>query len=153
MKKQLPIYIERLRQGRVQEITETIDPKQLDFFDDEIIAAQDLVVVGEAYLADPYLLIKLTIKSEFTLLCSVCNEPFSFPIEVVQVLHEEPVEEITDSIFDLLPLIRETVLLEAPFYPLCGGSTCHNRAEIEKFFKKQTSVNEGDERYKPFENL
>lgn len=153
MKKQLPIYIERLRQGRVHEITETIDPKQLDLFDDEIIAAKDVVVEGEAYLADPYLLVKLTLKSEFTLLCSVCNEPFSFPVEVVHILHEAPLDEITDSIFDLLPLIRETILLEVPFYPLCSGTTCRNRTEIEKFFKKQTGANEVDERYKPFENL
>ena len=153
MKKQLPLYIERLRQGRVQEINEILDPLPLDLIDNEIAAVEEVVATGEVYLADPYLLIKLTLKTEFTLLCSVCNEPFQFPVEIVQMLYEEPLDEITDGVFDLLPLIRETLLLEIPFYPLCAGSTCHNRADVEKYLKKHTGEGENHARYTPFENL
>lgn len=147
MKKELPIYIDRLRDGRVEKITEELDPKVLDISDSEIDWPGPVYVTGEAYLAEDFLLVSLSIKAEVLLHCRVCNEQFSYPITLSKIDQEVPLEEIHDAAFDALALIREVLLVEIPFYPQCGGAACNNRSKLEKYFSKDHKLNN------PFESL
>src|SRR5258707_15679103 len=101
MKKQLPIYIERLVDGQTEEINEVIDPKLLAISDKEITANNAVTVTGEAYIADPFLLLQLSISTTLDLACSVCNEPFSYPVEITRLMNEVAFEEVPGGVFDL----------------------------------------------------
>ena len=147
MKKQFPIYIDRLREGRVEHISQEISPELLDISDDEIDCVKPVLVKGEAYLAEDFLLVSVSLVAEVILHCSVCNEPFAFTIELPKIDQEVPLDEIHDAVFDLLPLLREVLLVEIPFYPQCGGQECKNRKDIEKYFSKGQKLNN------PFESL
>src|SRR5262245_26778924 len=144
MKHPLLVYIERLREGKVEWIEEKIDPVRLDIQEEGLICKEPIDVTAEVYLVDTWLIVKMSFSACVMLSCSFCNEPFVFPIEVKDVQFEETLEEIHGAVFDLLPLIREALLLEIPFYPQCGHTVCRNRNEVEKYLKKK---DEGDGNY------
>ena len=155
MKQKVAIFIERLREGKVQTIDETLDPAFLDIDEKDIGFKSPIVLSGEAYLAEDWLIVRLKIETQATLVCAVCNDSFPFHLHIDDLTHQEPLENIRDSTYDLLPLIRETILLEVPFYPQCGFSECKNRKEIEKYIKKEP-VKEPDKKingHKPFQEL
>lgn len=137
MKPQLPLFIDRLTEGRTEVIQESIDPALLEISDDEINCTEQVIVSGEAYLAEDFLVISLTIKTRCALVCRFCNEVFSYPIAITSKLEEVGLEEIRGACFDLLPLIRELILLELPLYPQCDGASCKNRSRIEPYLTKK----------------
>ena len=137
MKPQLPLFIDRLTEGRTETIQESIDPVLLAISDDEICCTEPVEVSGEAYLAEDFLVISLAIKARCGLVCRFCNESFSYPITISSRLEEVALEEIHGACFDLLPLVRELVLLELPLYPQCGGESCNNRSRIEPYLTKK----------------
>jgi uncharacterized metal-binding protein YceD (DUF177 family) len=151
VKQPLLVYIERLREGKVELIEEKIDPARLDIAEEDFICKEPIEMKAEVYLVDTWLIVKMSFTTQVTLSCSFCNEPFVFPIEVKDEQYEESLEEIKDSVLDLLPLIREALFLEIPFYPQCGNTVCRNRDEIEKYLKKEES--KGDEYHLPFEAI
>lgn len=151
MKPVLPVYLERLRDGKVERFEETIDPKLLDIAEEDLTCNDPVKIVAECYIASDWLIIRLTVSCRLVLPCALCNDPFVLPITMHEYLHEEPLEEIHGDVFDLLPLIRETILLEVPFYPQCGGTTCTRREEVEKYIKK--SPHSDEEGYQPFQDL
>jgi len=153
MKKQLPIYIERLRDGRIEHVQESIDSKMLDISDADAKFSERVAVSAKAYTADDFLLVELTISAKAELMCSVCNEPFFYPIEIRNAIFETALDEITDAVFDLYPLVRECVLLEIPFYPQCAGASCKNRESLDRYFKNDASKESENTLFKPFENL
>ncbi len=136
MKEKLKVYIERIRDGASDEINETLQPKFMDVNEKELAFEKPITLIGEAYVTDDYLIVTLSIKTEVELVCAVCNEPFSFDVAIDNMMHEEPLEGIKDASFDLLPLVRENILLSIPFYPQCGLTSCKNRDAIEPYLKK-----------------
>jgi uncharacterized metal-binding protein YceD (DUF177 family) len=154
-KLKLRIYTDRLKGGDSEEISETLDPAFLEIPEnDEIVFKDPVVIQGSAYIVDEFLVLSLHIQTKVELPCALCNTPFSLPIHITNFLHEEPVEAIKQGVFDYAETLREAILLEVPFYPQCGGSSCLNRKQVEKFLKKPTEEDEdAQERYHPFENL
>ena len=150
------IYIDRLKGGESQTISETLDPAFLDMQPkEEIRALKPVVIEGSAYLVDEYLVLSLDIKAELEIYCSVCNEPFAFVVHLSHFLHEEQLSEIKKGVFDFSQVLRDTIFLEIPFYPQCGGKTCANRKKIEQFLKKdsQDLCKQEQEEYHPFKDL
>jgi len=156
MKQSVKIYIERLRGGKNEEILEKLDPAFLDISEKEVAFKEPIEVKGEAYLAEDWLIIRLSIVAYVELQCALCCERFRYAINLEDMLHEEPLENIREATYDLLPLIRESILLEIPFYPQCGITKCNNRQEVEKFLKKDNKVSEepkGINGHKPFQDM
>lgn len=151
MKRPLLVHIERLREGKTESFEEQLDPALLQMADEELACNEPITVSGEVYLVDTWLIVKLSFTANIVIPCSFCNEPFILPIRS-DLQHEESLEEISGGVFDLLPVVREAILLEIPFYPQCGGETCRNRDKIEKFLKKPNEES-ATETYHPFEDL
>lgn len=151
----LRIYIDRLKGGATDTIVESLDPKFLDISEqDEIQFEEAVSISGSAYIVNEFLVISLTVEAHVKIPCSFCNTQFSMPIHITNFLHEEPLENIKQGIFDYGEVLREAILLEIPFYPLCGKTECLNRKEIEKYLRAKTEEDEDEqERYHPFENL
>lgn len=156
VKQTLKIFIERLRDGKTQSIAEDLNPSFMDVKEQDLLFEQPIHVHGEAYLAEDWLIVKLTIETQAKLYCAVCNEPFNFAIKIQEMMHEEPLENSRDAAFDLIPLVRETILLEIPFLPQCGTLKCNNRQEVEKYLKKEKHSPDADmpvNGHKPFQDL
>ncbi len=155
MKENLKVYIDRMRDGETEEVDETLEPSFMDIHEKEMRFEDPVTLEGEAYVTDDWLIVRLSIQTKVHLICSVCNEPFEFEIDIQNMVHDEPLENIRDASFDLLPLVRESVLLAVPFYPQCGIDVCSKRHEIEPFLKKDGSSDEEPEEHghNPFKDL
>lgn len=152
MKQPFRIYVDRLRSGGEEAISETMTPSFLDLKEsDEILATKPLSVEGKAYVAGDFLILSLHIVAELKLKCALCNEFFSLRVDLPHFIHEEALDEIKHGVFDFGELVRETILLEIPFYPQCGGSECLNRESVEKYLKTKEDTEE--EGYHPFQNI
>lgn len=147
MKHELPVFIDRLRDGRMEKIKEELDPKRLDIIDEDIDCKGPVKVAADCYLAEDFLIISMHIEAELTLHCRVCNEPFTCPIVLEKIDQEIPLDEIDDAVFELLDVVREVLLVEVPYYPQCGGDHCKNRSQVEKYFVQE------HKRDNPFESL
>lgn len=148
MKEELKLYIERIRDDS-ELIQEELDPSFMDIKEKDVRFEKPIVVTGEAYVTDDWLIVRLSIKTEGKLVCALCNEPFIFPVDIEEMVENEPLEQVKDGVFDLLPLIRESILLAIPFYPQCGMTECNNRTVIEPYLKKERSPEENS----PFKDL
>jgi uncharacterized metal-binding protein YceD (DUF177 family) len=156
MKPTLKIFVDRLHGGKSELITEELDPGFMDISEKEVAFKDPIKVEGEAYLAEDWLIVRLSIIAHATLQCALCNDTFRFPIHLQDMMHEEPLENIREATYDLLPLIRESILLEIPFYPQCGITKCNKRQEVEKYLKKEPKVQEekkGINGHKPFQDM
>lgn len=147
----LLIPLERLREGKIEFIKEELDPAGLDISDEELVCKGPVSIEAEISLVDIWVLVKLSLKASLILPCAFCNETFVFPIKLEHFQHEEPLENVSHDVYDLIPLIREACLLEVPFYPQCAGTTCRNRKTLEKFMRPEGSSEE--EGYQPFKDL
>src|SRR5262245_11118195 len=115
------LYIDRLRGGEEFFFEEEMNPDFLNLENDpEFSSSEKVRVSGKAYLAGDWLVIQGSIETALTVLCSMCNESFGMPVHVDWV-HEEPISNIKGGLFDYSELVREEILLEVPYYRLCGG--------------------------------
>lgn len=154
------ILVDRLREGGELTLSESVTPESLD------VQAQGLAFEGPvavqliAYITDLWLIVDLSIQATAVLCCALCNEPMKYPIALSHVMHEEALEDIKKGVFDSAHLIREAILLEIPFYPLCGITSCLNRKVLERYLKPESSSELADDArageetgYRPFQNL
>lgn len=147
------IYIERLRDGHIEKIDETLTPEFLGI-DEKFLVFQDLVkITGEAYLAEDTLVLHLEINTQSSVPCSVCNEPVKTEISIHNFYHAEPLDNIKSGIFNYQQILRECILLETSPFAECKGN-CPRRLELQKYFKKPGSKSsDNEEGYQPFANL
>jgi uncharacterized metal-binding protein YceD (DUF177 family) len=145
----LLIHVDQLKNGEQKEIQEKLPPEFLELESgDEIKNKEPISVYGTVYVTDDYLILDLNIEANLILMCGFCTESYSFPVKRTHFMHEEPLETMTKGVFDLGNFIRETVLLEVPLYPLCGGKECKNRKKVEKFLSQKK-----EEHFHPFQDL
>ena len=148
----LCVYLERLVSGRKQEFDELVEPDLLNLSDETLTFQDPVYVKGEAYLAEGWLILHLSVDTKVTVPCSLCNEPVAIDISVKGLIEEEAVETIHGGVFDFSDRIREVVLLEVPFYPQCGGAECSNRKDVEKYLAKNKDQGQ-DHWHHPFSEL
>jgi uncharacterized metal-binding protein YceD (DUF177 family) len=117
--------------------------------DNEIRDASPITLEYTAYVTNDFLILDVKAKTALTLVCSLCSHPFSFPVEF-HLQHEEELGNIPKGIFNLIEFLRETILLEVPFFPLCGGQSCSNRGQVDRFLKKEETEST---HFHPFEDI
>lgn len=152
MEDRFKIYIDRLKKGHTEDIQESFDPSFLEVAEKDLKFIKPVKVDGHVYIAENDLVINISIDTEATLPCSVCNQETQVPISIKELIHLEPLDEIKGQIYDLRSIIREAVLLEVPFVVECSNGKCPERANIQKFLADPTK-REKDEGYKPFKDL
>ena len=128
----MKIYIDRLFEGEKMCIDGTIAtdaflPKEAD-----LSFADFVTVKGDAYLATGHLVLCLSLHTTLFLPCTICNEPVSFFMELSELYHTVPVEEISNHIFVLQDFLREEILLNVPRFLECNGS-CAERIHLQKY--------------------
>lgn len=142
------LYVDQLQRKSEEEIRQVFLPDFIDLDEDEVLFLKPVEVSGVAYLADDELILQLTISTEGTLPCKICNEPVNVPIEIQERYFAIPLAEIKTGIFDLRPLLREVILTEMPFFAECGEE-CPERKEFKKYIQgeKQEDI------FHPFDHL
>lgn len=151
MDDQFKIYVEQLRDGHTETISEQLDPAFLEINEKELAFPYPVEVEGEAYLADDSLILKFEIKAKPVLLCAICNAPVEVPMEIHELYHAEPIEDIKSGIFNFKELLRENIISEVPTLAECNQGKCPERNKLAKYFKNSSSkASEGEEGYQPF---
>lgn len=133
------IYIDRLKEGQEQLFHEMVECSEI--FDVEEVGALALKPVDlafKAYLAGHELVIEWqSIKAACRVNCTVCNEPFEFPIVIEEGRHIEPVSSIRGAVFNPSSLVREQILLEVPSYAECKEGACPERETLKRYIDKE----------------
>jgi uncharacterized metal-binding protein YceD (DUF177 family) len=136
----MKVYIDRLRDGHTEVFDAEVDPSFLEVDEPELTFRHPVKLVGKAYLAHDELVLNLTLSTQATVPCAICNDLFAYPIAVQDIVHVEPLSAVTKGIFDMSPVVREAILLEVPLVAECHGGICPERKEIEKFLKKEEAI-------------
>lgn len=148
------IYIERLREGEKEELSFQCASTFLELEEEEVSAAEHVNVKIEAYLTESHLILRMSGKTKISLPCSICNELTEVVIEIQNLYHNVPLEEITNGIYDFSEALREGLLLELPLFAECNQGACPKREEIRPYLKKDSSKkNDDDNQYFPFSDL
>ena len=155
MKENLKVYIERLQGSKTQKIDEILNASEISLQDDGLKFKDPIHVEGDAYVTDEWLIVQLHIHTQVIIPCALCNEAMTLELSCANFIEEIPLDEIRGQVYDLAALIREAILLEIPFYPQCGGTSCLNRDKIEKYLSKESKSKKGkkEETHNPFRDL
>lgn len=137
MSEKLTIYIDRLRDGTVEQIQETLPPSFMEIEEAALNFRSPISILGEAYVTPTHLILKLELKTKASLPCSICNTWIEVPLEIKDVYHTEPLEQIPSAIFNYRELIKELLLLEVPSFAECDKGNCSERAFVNNYLKKQ----------------
>lgn len=147
------IYVEQLRKGNEEKIHETIHPSSLEIDESDLLFDKSIELKGVAYLAEQELVFHWDIHTEVLLPCSICNELVKTPINIENFYASEPVPEMKSGVYNFKNLLRETILLEIPFFVECNEGNCLKRKEYGKYLKKTSASSTDEEGYHPFADL
>lgn len=155
MNEAFKIYIDQLRDGHSEKISENLDPEFLGVREEDLNFVDPVDVEGEAYLADNDLVLHLDVHTLATIPCAICNEAVKVPIDLTNFYHTTPTVEIKSGIFNFRETLRENILLNTPLFAECNNGQCPEREELKKFFRENDSPNKDseDEGYHPFAHL
>jgi uncharacterized metal-binding protein YceD (DUF177 family) len=132
----LKIFTEQLRNGHRQAIDVTLSPEFLDLHEKEIATPAPVVVKGEAYELEDFLMLEVSVDTEVEMPCSICNVPTRVPLTNKDIFISVPLSELPSSVFDCGELIREEVVILLPQFVECKKDACPKRAELKPFLKK-----------------
>lgn len=148
------LYVDRLQEGRREQISFVVDCDFLDVDDEELSYKGEVTVTGEAYLAGEELVLTLNVDALALIPCAICNTLIEHAIVIRHFYHLVPMSEIKSSVYSFEEALREAIILESPRYMECSGS-CPQRNELARYFKpnKKKEEGEGDATQFPFANL
>lgn len=127
------IYVDRIREGREELISESLSPLFMDLDEKELQFTHTVQVSGRAYLAGEELVLELNASTKALLPCSVCNHQKEFLVTVPKMQHLVPLKEVKGGIFDFSSFLRESILLEIPRFPECDQGICKNRENLAPY--------------------
>lgn len=148
------IYVDQLRDGKVERIERDFPPDVMDVQDSDLCFEKNIRVHGEAYQSENSLVLHLGLEAEGLIPCSICNKPVAVPVAVNGVYQVISIEHIMGRIYDMRDVVRENILINIPAFAECNGGQCSERVFLEKYLKNQETANqELDEGHQPFKDL
>lgn len=129
------IYIERLRDGKVEKFEVTIPPDFLEIHERELSFHHPVLIKGSAYLADSALILQWECETLATLLCSICNENVTSPLRIMSAIYSEELANISSGVFNFKGLLRDSLLLELPLRTECNDGSCSERESLKKYLR------------------
>jgi len=145
------IYIDRLRNGKNQPIEGAFPPDFLGVDDEGLRFEKQVMVRGEAYIAEEDLVLHLAVKTEALLPCVMCSEMTPVEVSLESFYEAVPLSEVKGAIFDFRDCLREEILLQISHTVECQGGNCPARKEMTQYLKAETA--DEIEGYKPFADL
>lgn len=142
----MKVQIADLKDGQTKKIQEDIPSNFLEISEDDLKFQEDIQIDGKAYLANNYLIINISIKTTYHMICSICNNLKPFNLNIKNIYYSKELENIKNGIYDFTKDLRESIILEIPNVAECNEKNCPERGNIEKYLKK------GDARF-PFKEF
>ena len=132
----LKIYIDRLGEGKVEKLEESLSSSFLNVEEEELSFPGEVELRGSAYLVDDHLILELNVRTVARVPCKICNEPVQLPLQLKSWKHVEPLEGVKKAIFDYTEKLREAILLEAPRFAECNES-CPGRETMKSYINER----------------
>lgn len=136
MKDQFTIYIDRLNRGWVEKIALEVPPETFDLDTEHANFQTAIQLNGQAYLANDFLIIQISIATSVQTICTVCNDPLSAPIDLRNIYITKDLNEYRGATYHFQQDVVEEILLARPAYIECNGGQCPQRDEIKKYLKE-----------------
>ena len=133
---ELKLFIDRLKQEGTETFSYQLPSHLLNIEEKDLSCSSDVLIEGSAYLAIDHLIIKMNLSTTIAMPCNICNEQTNIAICLPNLYHAVPIEEIRGSIFDLLELVREEILLQIPQFTECEGN-CPQRSDMKKYLTSE----------------
>ena len=146
----LSVFVDRLREGQVEEINCSCPPEFLSLEEKELRPCSEISVFGSAQVIDQQLLLQLTATVLIEMPCSVCNELCQTEVRVEDFALTESCDQIRAGIYRYANNLREAILLEIPQFAECSEGHCPSRAEIANYTASHSPQETGQN---PFANL
>jgi uncharacterized metal-binding protein YceD (DUF177 family) len=145
------IYVEQLKGGNTTEIDEKLGSDFLEIKEKDLEFRSPVTVQGQAYVAGDELLFHLKLHTMAVMPCVICNVPVDVPITIDSFYEAIPLSDVPHGIFNMREMLREAILLETPSFAECHGGRCHQRAEEDHYFKKDSKSSSKAESPSPFD--
>ncbi|MCE2983815.1 MAG: hypothetical protein LW832_09650 [Parachlamydia sp.] len=153
MEDEFKIFVDQLHDGHEKLIQETYPPSFLNIHEKDLDFKKNIELDGVAYTAEKELILNWNIAAEALVACAICNEKVPVDIQLKNVYHTVPLEEIKGAVYNFKELLRETILIEVPAFAECNEGNCPRRQEVVKYLKEPSQNEEGDDGYQPFADL
>ena len=155
MNEAFKIYVDQLKDGHSEQISEELDPKFIEVKEEDLAFIDPVHVNGEAYLAEDELVLHLDVDTLATIPCAICNTLVKVPVELKNFYHTVEEAELKSGIYNFKEMLRENVLLSVPLFAECNEGKCPEREVLKKFFRDEDSPDSksGDDGYHPFAHL
>ena len=127
------VSIDRVRSEDSTKIEESFSPEFLAIAEQDLLFTAPVVVEVELSLGGDFLLIAGNITTEAQCRCKICNELFPIPLSID--FHWTTEEDLSQEL-DLLPILREHILLEIPPFAECQDGNCPERKIVQNYFAK-----------------
>jgi len=135
----LKVYIDRLKNDETEQIFENIEPKLQEAQEEELSFTDEIIVSGQAYLANEHLILDLKVKASAKMPCSICNEKATNQIELKDFKQTVELSEIPSAVYDYGDEVRNAILLKIPQFLECNQGKCPSRKDVKKFLKESES--------------
>ncbi len=134
----LTIYIDRLKDGRQETISEQISPTLMEIAEKELSFPDPIVIKGKVYIANDHLVMHFDIATTARVPCMVCNDFFTLALSIKNFYHTLALSELPSPQFNFWTEIREAILLQIPQYSECHQGKCPERKIITGFLKNSS---------------
>lgn len=121
--------------GREEPLVAALPSSIIDVSDSEMRFETPINVVGRAYAAADDIIVELAIDTEVMQPCRICNAWTAHPVNLDKVLFHVHSNECSNDQLDLVPLIREEVLLAVDGYVECRDTGCPDRDQLSHYLK------------------
>ena len=133
--KELHIYIDRLKSGQTEKISESLSSDFLEIDEPDLAFDKIFKVEAEAYLANDHLIIQFTLNISALIPCSICNVMTKNILKLDNTCFSIALSEIKGAVFDFTDEIRSTILNSVPSFSECNQGNCPDRPTLKKYLK------------------
>ncbi|KAG6559217.1 hypothetical protein RHABOEDO_000587 [Candidatus Rhabdochlamydia oedothoracis] len=144
--KELHIYIDRLKKGQTEKISESISSDFLEIEEQDLVFDKIFKIDAEAYLANDHLMMQFTLNISVFIPCSICNKMTENSLKLNNTCFSIALSEIKGAVFDFTDEIRSTILNLVPAFCECNQGNCPDRPALKKYLK--TPVKDGPSKTK-----
>lgn len=130
------IFVLRLRDGQKEIIEENLSPEFLKIEEEDLAFNVPVSIKGEAELADTTLVIRLAVKTEATMPCSICNKKIQVKMSIPDFCHTVESAEIKSGVYNFKEVLRDAILIELPPRAECHDGACPERKVLSKYFSR-----------------
>ena len=150
--KELHIYIDRLKTGQTEKISETLSSDFLEIDERDLAFDKALKIEAEAYLANDYLIIQFALNVTAFMPCSICNAMTKIALNIDNTCFSIALSEIKSAVFDFTDELRVTILNLVPSFTECNQNNCPERPVLKKYLKSSKKDENGAKKdvYFPF---